>query len=129
MRGLVCGAWVSLPCSVWNLPRAEIEPVNLALAGRFLTTGFQRHSDPSRNSIDNKQAMFPKRYCAQIKLFTSDRLSSHAFSGTSQVSAVTILHLPSPGPDTAVPGIPGFMVPLSLSDGLFWFGCSITPRI
>ena len=83
---------------------------------------------PETAHILNKQCL-KRGYCAHIKPLTPDRLSSHAFSGTSQVSAVTVLHLPSPGPDTAVPGIPGFMVPLSLSDGLFWFGCSITPRI
>ena len=83
---------------------------------------------PETAQIINKQC-FQRGYHAQIKLLTSDRLSSHALSCTFQVSAVTVLHLPSPGPDTAAPGIPGFMVLLSLSDGLFWFGCSITPRI
>ena len=29
----------SLPLSMWDLPESEIEPVSLALAGGFLTTG------------------------------------------------------------------------------------------
>ena len=31
-----CGAWAQLLCSMWNFPRPGIEPVSLALAGRFL---------------------------------------------------------------------------------------------
>ena len=34
-----CGAWVSLLCSMWDLPRPGIEPVSPALADRLLTTG------------------------------------------------------------------------------------------
>ena len=30
-------AW--LPCGIWDLPRAEIEPVFSASAGKFVTTG------------------------------------------------------------------------------------------
>ena len=34
-----CGVWTSCPGGMWNLPRAGIEPMSPALAGRFLTTG------------------------------------------------------------------------------------------
>ena len=39
--GLVCscGAWASLPCSMWDFPQPGIEPASLALEGGFLTTG------------------------------------------------------------------------------------------
>lgn len=72
-----------------------------------------------KQQIINKQC-FQRGYLAQIKPLTTDRLSSRAFSCAFQVSAVTVLHLPSPGPDTAAPGIPGSMVPPSLSDVLVW---------
>ena len=34
-----CGTQASLPQSLWNLPRAGVEPVFLAWAGRTPTTG------------------------------------------------------------------------------------------
>ena len=34
-----CGAWAELPHGTWHLPRPGIEPVSLALAGRFSATG------------------------------------------------------------------------------------------
>ena len=34
-----CGAWASLPCSMWDFPRPGTEPASPALAGGFLTTG------------------------------------------------------------------------------------------
>ena len=34
-----CGAGASLPHGMWHLPGAGMEPVSLALAGGFLTTG------------------------------------------------------------------------------------------
>ena len=34
-----CGAGAELLCSMWDRPRPDIEPVSLALAGRFLTIG------------------------------------------------------------------------------------------
>ena len=33
-----CGTQAQLPCSMWNLPRPEIEPVSPTLAGGFLST-------------------------------------------------------------------------------------------
>ena len=33
------GSWAYLPCGMWNLPGPGIEPMSLALAGRFLTSG------------------------------------------------------------------------------------------
>ena len=33
------GAWAWLLCGLWDLPRSGIEPMSLALAGRFFTTG------------------------------------------------------------------------------------------
>ena len=33
-----CGAWAQLLCSMWYLPGPGLEPMSLALAGRFLTT-------------------------------------------------------------------------------------------
>ena len=33
-----CGAWAQLLCSRWGLPGSGIEPMSLALAGRFSTT-------------------------------------------------------------------------------------------
>ena len=33
-----CGAWAQLLRGMWDLPRPGLEPVSLALAGRFLTT-------------------------------------------------------------------------------------------
>ena len=73
---------------------------------------------PETTQIINKQC-FLTGYRAQIKPLPTDRLSSRAFSCTFQVSAVTVLHLPSPRPNTAASGIPGSMVPPSLSDGSF----------
>ena len=34
-----CGPWALLPCSIRTLPRPGTEPMSLALAGGFLTTG------------------------------------------------------------------------------------------
>ena len=34
-----CGIWISMPCSMWNLPRPGTEPMSPALAGGFSTTG------------------------------------------------------------------------------------------
>ena len=34
-----CGAWAQLPSGMWGPPRAQIEPVSPALAGRFSTIG------------------------------------------------------------------------------------------
>ena len=34
----ICGAWASLLCSMWYLPRSGIEPVSPALAGGFFLT-------------------------------------------------------------------------------------------
>ena len=34
-----CGAWASLLCGMWGLPRPGIEPESPALAGGFLTPG------------------------------------------------------------------------------------------
>ena len=34
-----CGTWALLPCSIRTLPRPGTEPMSLALAGGFLTTG------------------------------------------------------------------------------------------
>ena len=36
-----CGAWAKLFHSMWHLPEPGMEPVSLALAGGFLTTGPQ----------------------------------------------------------------------------------------
>ena len=41
-------AMAQLPCGMWNLPRADIEIVSPALAGRFLTT---EPPGKSRNSL------------------------------------------------------------------------------
>ena len=40
------GAWALLLLSLWNLPRAGIEPVSPALAGTFLSTGPPGKSEP-----------------------------------------------------------------------------------
>ena len=34
-----CSTWTLLPCSMWDLPSPGIEPLSLALADGFLTTG------------------------------------------------------------------------------------------
>ena len=34
-----CGIQAQLPLGMWNLPRAEVKPASLSLAGGFLTTG------------------------------------------------------------------------------------------
>ena len=39
---------------MWNLPRPGIEPVSLALAGRFLTTGPQGRSISDSNAAKDK---------------------------------------------------------------------------
>ena len=36
---MVVARRLSLPCTMWNLPRPGIKLLSLALAGRFLTTG------------------------------------------------------------------------------------------
>ena len=41
-----CGTWASLLCSVWDPPRPGIEPMSLALASGFLTTGLPGNSKP-----------------------------------------------------------------------------------
>ena len=33
-----CGAWASLFCSMWDLPRPGVEPMSLALASKFFST-------------------------------------------------------------------------------------------
>ena len=33
-----CGAWASLFCSMWDLPRPGVEPKTLALASKFFST-------------------------------------------------------------------------------------------
>ena len=35
----ICGTWLQLPHSMWNLPGPGIEPISPALAGLLLTTG------------------------------------------------------------------------------------------
>ena len=34
-----CSSWAQLPQSMWDFPRSRIEPVSLALTGKFLTIG------------------------------------------------------------------------------------------
>ena len=34
-----CGAWASLPCSMWDFPRPGTEPASPALEGGLLTAG------------------------------------------------------------------------------------------
>ena len=41
------GAQAQSPCGMWDPPRAEIEPMSLALAGAFLTTGPPRKCLPT----------------------------------------------------------------------------------
>ena len=36
--GFSCGAQAQLSCGMWGLPKAEVEPVSPALAGRLSTT-------------------------------------------------------------------------------------------
>ena len=39
-----CGTWTQLPHSMWDIPRAGIQPVSPAFSGRFLTTGLPAKS-------------------------------------------------------------------------------------
>ena len=41
-----CGAWISLLCSMWDLPSPGIEPVSPALADRLLTPGSPQQPCP-----------------------------------------------------------------------------------
>ena len=47
-----CGTGASLLCAMWNLPRSGIEPMSLALAGGFSSTGPQE-SPPKLFSVVN----------------------------------------------------------------------------
>ena len=38
-RLMSCGSWAQLPRGLWDLPRPGMEPVSLALQGKFSTTG------------------------------------------------------------------------------------------
>ena len=50
-----CGAWSYLLRGMWDLSRPGIEPVSLALQGRFLTTGAPRKSHTMHLNINQSE--------------------------------------------------------------------------